>query len=118
MTKAWGYELIMNLSDCDRNIMQSKELLEQYVVKLCKLIDMKRYGNCIIEYFGTNKTTTAGFSLVQLIETSSITGHFADDSRQIFLNVFSCKPFKKAKAVEFTRIFFGAKKVTHKFIER
>ena len=41
----------------------------------------------------------AGYSLVQLIETSAITGHFCDASGDAYLDIFSCKDFDPATAI-------------------
>ncbi len=77
---------------------------------LCELIGMKRYGDCQIVHFGEGRV--AGYSMVQLIETSLISGHFANDSNRAYLDIFSCKGYDPAVVEEFSRIFFGALKST------
>ena len=114
----YGMELIMDLHDCDPGILASKNKLKEYIIKICKLIKMKRYGKPIIERFGLGMDFTAGYSLVQLIESSSITGHFSELWRSIYLNIFSCKSFDAGKATEFTKAFFKAKKVKNRIIAR
>ncbi len=42
--KVYGYELIMDLCDCDKKVLTSKKKLKEYVDKLCKIIKMKKYG--------------------------------------------------------------------------
>jgi len=116
--KIFGYELIMDLYHCDVEVMKSKEKLTEYIVELCKLIDMKRYGEPTIEYFGTAKAETAGYSIVQLIETSSITGHFSDAWERIYLNIFTCKDFDHLAAVTFTKEFFKCGKSKYKLLVR
>ncbi len=105
----FGYELVMDLSGCDLAVMSSKKKLAEYVDKLCKLIDMKKYGKVQLPYFGLEKPHTKGYSLLQFIETSSITGHFSEYWRKSYINVFSCKPYDHKLAAEFTKKFFGAK---------
>ncbi|MEW6009553.1 MAG: S-adenosylmethionine decarboxylase [Candidatus Omnitrophota bacterium] len=114
----YGYELIMNLYGCDKKILTSRKKLQEYVDKLCKLIKMKKFGKTLIPYFGENKAFTKGYSLVQLIETSSITGHFSDLWGQAYINVFSCQTFDHVLAREFTRQFFSAKRVKNTFLVR
>lgn len=114
----YGYELIMDLSDCDKSIISSRKKLQEYVDTLCPLIKMKQYGKTLIPYFGTNKAFTKGYSLVQLIETSSITGHFSEFWGTAYINVFSCKTYNHELAKKFTKNFFGAKKLTARFITR
>jgi len=114
----YGYELVMDLSGCDEKVLTSRKKLQEYVDKLCKLIKMKKFGKTLLPYFGENKDFTKGYSLVQLIETSSITGHFSDFWGKAYINVFSCQKFSHIAAKKFTRQFFGAKKVKNRFLIR
>ena len=114
----FGYELILDLFDCDLAAISNREKLEEYAYKLCKVIKMKAYKDPIIEYFGEKKAFTKGYTLVQLIETSSITGHFSEHWQHCYINIFSCKEFDKRKAEVFTKKFFGAKRVKSRFLTR
>jgi len=116
--RIYGYELIMDLSECDLSVMRSAKKIREYADKLCKLIKMKKYGKALVPYFGTDKPFTAGYSLVQLIETSSITGHFSEHWKTAYINIFSCKVYDEKLALEFTREFFKAKKVKSRYIVR
>lgn len=116
--KIFGYELVMDLSGCDPKVITSSAKLKEYVDKLCKLIKMKKFGDTLVPYFGEDKEFTKGYSLVQLIETSSITGHFSEFWGKAYINVFSCQTFDHIKAREFTRKFFGAKKVKNRLLVR
>ncbi len=116
--RVFGYELIMDLGGCDLEIMSSKEKLTEYVDKLCPLIKMEKYGKTLLEYFGTKKPHTKGYSLLQFIETSSITGHFSEKWRISYINIFSCKSFDPEAAKKFTKKFFKAKRLKALFIKR
>jgi S-adenosylmethionine decarboxylase len=116
--QVYGFELVMDLHDCDLEVMSSKKKLQEYVDKLCKVIDMKKYGKTNIPYFGLNESFTKGYSLVQLIETSSITGHFSEFWKTAYINVFTCKTFDKNAALKFTKEFFKAKKVNARYLIR
>lgn len=116
--KVFGYELVMDLSDCDLAVMSSKKRLTEYVNKLCKLIKMKKYGKVQLPYFGLEKPQTKGYSLLQFIETSSITGHFSEHWRKSYINIFSCKPYNHRLAAEFTKKFFGSKNAKIRFLVR
>ena len=102
---AWGLLSSIDIYDCDPEKIKSKEAIVEYVSRLCQLIDMKQYGEPIVVHFG--KGQTEGFSLVQLIETSLISGHFANESNRAFIDIFSCKPYDPEKAAEFSKDFFG-----------
>ena len=105
---AWGMSTSVDLQGCDPTAIRSRERIEQYVVDLCELIGMRRFGECQIVHFGAGRV--AGFSMTQLIETSLISGHFANDSNRAYLDIFSCKPYIPKIVEEFSKDFFGASK--------
>lgn len=115
-SKIYGQELIMDLHDCDPKILRSRKKISEYSNRLCKLIKVKEYGKAIVIRFG--KGYIAGFSLVQLIETSLVSGHFSEQWNSAHINVFSCKPFSYKLAKDFTKKFFKAKKTKSKLIIR
>lgn len=108
----FGQELVLNLVDCDPKKISSKKEIQKFVVELCdKVIHMKRYGKAIIPHFGHDNPITAGYSLVQLIETSSVTAHFSELKKSVYLNIFSCQWFDHEKTVAYCKHFFEAKRV-------
>ena len=86
-------------------------------LKVCDLIDMKRFGEPQIIHFGPNERV-AGFSMTQLIETSLVSGHFANETNAAYLDIFSCKEYEPSKAAEFCKDFFGAQSVTYQVLFR
>lgn len=114
----FGYELTMDLRGCDLTILSSKKKLKEYTDKLCKLIKMKQYGKTLLPYFGEKEEFTKGYSLVQLIETSSITGHFSEYWKTAYINIFSCKKYDQNLAKKFTKEFFKAKSIKTRLLTR
>ena len=114
----FGYELVLDLSGCDLAVMSSKKKLTAYVNKLCKLIKMKKFGKVQLPYFGLDKPHTKGYSLLQFIETSSITGHFSEYWRKAYINIFSCKKYDHKLAEKFTQEFFKAESIKSAFLTR
>ncbi len=114
----FGWELIMDLYECDPARVSSEKAIKAYAQKLCKLLGMKPYGEAQTPYFGENQEHTKGYSLLQFIETSSITGHFSEHTRAVYINIFSCKRYDIEAAERFTREHFGAKQVNSRFIVR
>ncbi len=109
--ETFGQELILNLYDCDLKKISSKREIHKFVVALCdRVIRMKRFGRAIIPHFGHDNPVTSGYSLVQLIETSSVTAHFSEYKKSAYLNIFSCAWFDAKKTENFCKDFFGAKK--------
>ena len=116
--KIYGQELILDLIDCDPKIIRSKKKILEYSNKLCNLIKVKKYGKPIIERFALHLDYVAGYSLVQLIESSLVSGHFSELWNKAFINIFSCNSFNSKKAADFTKKFFHAKKIRKRIIIR
>jgi len=72
---------------------------------LCDLIEMKRFGETQVVHFGEDEKV-AGYSMVQLIETSLISGHFANQSNAAYIDVFSCKAYLPEMVQTFAEEFF------------
>jgi S-adenosylmethionine/arginine decarboxylase-like enzyme len=114
----FGWELIMDLYECDPDAISSEHAIKTYARKLCDLLEMKPYGEALTPYFGENQEHTKGYSLLQFIETSSITGHFSEHTRACYINIFSCKAYDVDKAESFTKTHFGAARVNSRYILR
>lgn len=104
----WGLLTSIDLKDCDPKKIASGEYITQFAIDLCEHIHMKRFGNPIVVRFGDDPRVQ-GYSLAQLIETSLISGHFAEDTNRAFLDVFSCKEYPPKKVAEYCQKYFGAK---------
>jgi S-adenosylmethionine/arginine decarboxylase-like enzyme len=119
ISEDFGTELVLNLYDCDLEKISDGNHIQKFVTELCdKVIFMKRYGEALIPHFGHDSPITSGYSLVQLIETSSITAHFSEHKKAVYMNIFSCKWFDPDLTEKFCKEWFGAKKVEKWFLER
>jgi S-adenosylmethionine/arginine decarboxylase-like enzyme len=56
--------------------------------------------------------------MTQLIETSLISGHFANATNAAYINVFSCAYYDPEKVLRFTKNWFGAKEATKSVLNR
>lgn len=115
---SFGLEVVLDLYECDPKVIRSGKKLAEYATKLCKLLKMKKFGKTLLPHFGYKEAHTAGFSMLQFIETSSITGHFSELWNSAYLNVFSCRDFDTKKCIDFTVKFFAAKKVNSRVLVR
>ena len=104
----WGMLTSLDLHDCDGKLIRNKRAIKEYVVKLCKKIKMRRFGDTKVINFGEAEEV-AGFSMLQLIETSLISGHFANKTNNAYIDIFSCKYYNPEEVAEFTKKFFRAK---------
>lgn len=103
---AWGIAASIDIYNCNPETIRNESKIRQFVVELCDLIGMRRFGETQVVHFGEDERV-AGFSMIQLIETSLISAHFANQSNTTYLDVFSCKPYDPTIAEEFARKFFG-----------
>jgi len=84
--KAWGLCTALDLQDCNPDLIRNADHIRRYVVELCELIDMKRFGECQVVDFGSGRV--AGYS------------------------IFSCKGYDPAVVEAFSKDFFGARRST------
>ena len=116
--KTYGTELILDLYGCDQKTIRSRKKLSDFIDNLCALINMRKYGKSSIHHFGLNNPHTAGYSLIQFIETSSITAHFSELWNSAYINIFSCKQFDVEKTSSFAKKFFGARRMKKRVVLR
>ena len=117
-TGYWGYHLILDCQGCNRSEISNRGNLTAFVKTLVKEIDMVAYKDPVLEHFATHDLDKAGFSLVQLIETSSITGHFVDKNGDAYLDIFSCKPFDIELVKRVVMIYFHPQKIKTHYLTR
>ena len=118
MSEYWGYHLILDCKSGDKKLIGDKQNIKNFVVELVDRINMVSFGEPIVEHFASHDGEKAGFSLVQLIETSSIVGHFIDSSGNFYLDVFSCKEFEIEKVTECVDEFFFPLKTRSRYLLR
>ena len=102
----WGIATSIDIYHCNPKTIRSAAKIKQFVAELCRLIEMKRFRETQVVHFGEEERV-AGYSMVQLIETSLISAHFANQSNTTYLDVFSCKFYEPRQAAEFTLEAFG-----------
>lgn len=101
----WGVLTSVDIYKSDPDIIRDGKRIKQFVNQLCDLIDMKRFGECQVVHFGEDKKVE-GFSMTQLIETSLISGHFANELNTVYLDIFSCKFYEPREVAEFATSYF------------
>ena len=74
------------------------------------------FGPPKLVHFGTDDKM--GYTLVQLIETSNISGHFCEGTEEAYLDVFSCKDFDRKLVKSLAKEFFLPQKIFSRTILR
>lgn len=118
--KFWGYHLMLDCAGCKiEDGIASKEAIYNFVKELVVAIDMEAHGEPIIEYLlpGDPKQ---GYSLLQLITTSNITGHFMEkpEVATAYFDIFSCKVYDQQTVIDMVNKYFEPKKMRVNFITR
>lgn len=117
MADYWGYHLQLNCKACNENAKWPNEnKIYEFTKELVQAIDMIAYGEPQIYHFGTGNK--AGYTLIQLIETSNIAAHFCDDSGDVYLDVFSCKEFSMRTVIDLVHEWFEPERITPHFQKR
>lgn len=114
---AFGLSCQINLYDCDPAAISDAETIRRFARHLVAAIDMRAYGEPQVIHFGPTPAV-AGYSLVQLIETSLISGHFVDATGNAYVDIFSCKDYSVDVAIGVCREHFAPSRVTTSFQDR
>lgn len=108
----WGQTLSVDLYECNYSALTNPKILKKFCRELCDKIDMIPVGQPIIKRFG--KGELEGYSLMQFIETSSITIHADEFGNKAFIDIFSCKLFNDEGARNFCKDFFKADRMKYR----
>jgi S-adenosylmethionine/arginine decarboxylase-like enzyme len=112
----WGYHLILDVSKCIPPNIRCAQNISNFTKTLVQRIDMVPYGGPQIVKFGSGNK--AGYTLVQLIETSNICAHFVEETNDMYLDVFSCKLFNPSDVEEIVEQFFCPENMKKTFLTR
>ncbi|KUK50245.1 MAG: S-adenosylmethionine decarboxylase [candidate division TA06 bacterium 32_111] len=113
----WGLLTSIDLHNCNPDIIRDADAIKRYVDELCQLIEMKKFGDTQVVNFGEDERV-AGYSMTQLIETSLISGHFANLTNNAYIDIFSCKYYDPQIAADFTQKYFQAKDIKIHYVLR
>lgn len=107
---------MLDCSGCNSNIA-SKDSIYCFVKELVDKIGMTPHGEPVIEYLlpGDPKQ---GYSLMQLITTSNICGHFMELDGTAYFDVFSCKQYEIETVKFVVQKYFDPKKMRVTFMTR
>ena len=111
----FGYHLMLDCSGCMR--IDDRENIYNFVKELVERIGMTAHGEPVIEYLlpGDPKQ---GYSLMQLITTSNICGHFIELDGTAYIDIFSCKEFEVEIVKNVVKNYFSPEKMRVNFITR
>ena len=112
----WGYHMMIEMSRCRPQSIRCAQNIALFSRRLVKDIDMVAYGKPQIVRFGSGDK--AGYTLVQLIETSNIAAHFCEESNDAYVDVFSCKAFDPKVVRCVARAHFSPESFRYRLVKR
>lgn len=106
--KYYGQHMLVDTRRCNSKIT-SIPAVTQFIKELVVLIDMVGWQEPMVTRFPEDKAlgSLQGVSAIQMIYTSSITLHGHDQTRDMYLDVFSCKAYEAEKVENFVKEFFA-----------
>ena len=114
----WGKHLLIDAFAGNLSKISSEENIRNFVNDLVVKIDMVKYGDLWINNFATHDPAKAGYSFVQMIETSNITGHFVDADGNFYIDVFSCKDYDEQVVLELVDLYFSPESTDWLIVDR
>ncbi len=103
---AWGLATGIDFHFCNPETIRDGDLIKKLTIALCDHIKMKRHKDCVVEDFGEGEV--AGYSMFQLILTSNVSAHFANETNTTYFDIFSCKYYNPFDAANFLMLCLGA----------
>jgi S-adenosylmethionine/arginine decarboxylase-like enzyme len=99
-----------------RGAIRCPGIITQFSDDLVKRIDLFPYGRPQVQHFGSGNK--AGYTLVQLIETSNIVAHFVEETDDMYLDVFSCKPYDPLVVSQVVKKYFNPLSMHPRYLVR
>ena len=94
LVEPFGWLLAVDAYGCKVDRLTTAKHIVAFVTYLCDdVLRMRRFGEPILSWFGASSPKTEGYSVVQLIETSSVVGHFSGYRQSAHIDIFSCAPY-------------------------
>ena len=118
MRKFWGYHLMIDCMNCNKEKVKDINNIKKFINALVRCCKMKKLGDLKIENLQIGNKALDGYSVVQIIHTSSITGHFMDASGDAYIDIFSCKEFNIEEVTTVITKYFNPEKMNKHFLIR
>ncbi len=105
------YHIIFDAVGCDKKMISNEKFVFKLLMDIPKLVNMKiLVGPNLVRDYDPENTGITG---VAIISFSHISIHTFDKTGEVFIDVFSCKPFdyKKIKSYLFQKLKVPPEKV-------
>lgn len=103
---SFGLSTFFDLAGCDRELIAEPGTILNFKVVVLARIEMLAHGAPTLERFALHDPVAAGYTLLQLITTSHLAVHFAEETGGVHVDVFSCRAYRPRTVVGVARQFF------------
>jgi S-adenosylmethionine/arginine decarboxylase-like enzyme len=119
----FGKHIIIDANECNENKIKDLDNIKYFIDVLCKVGNMEKKGDLIIELFPENdfniKNDLVGYSIVQIISLSNITLHINFISKTVYFDYFTCsKDLKENEVINLFTNYFNPKTIKKIILER
>lgn len=114
----YGNHLIIDGFNCNEERLNDKELVNDILLELPKIMDMKCISEPVVVSHKAEKQEESGITGFVLIAESHISIHTYPIKKYVTIDIFSCKEFDAQKATNYLEKSFGMGKVEKQFMKR
>lgn len=108
--RPWGAWAAVDFT-APKEAIRSEAVCREIVSEVIQAIGMTPHGDPVVAWFGEPGTEKEGWTVVQLITTSHLAGHFCAHTGRCFLDIFSCRDFDVRAVVDALRDTLGREAV-------
>lgn len=105
--KSWGMETAINLQNCDATLIRDAASIKAYIKKICQLINVEQKQATLLTH-RDSPSNKSGYSVAQLVERGSISGHFDNHTNNAYIRIFTSSPHEATAVAAFSTTFFKA----------
>lgn len=109
--------VIINLYGCDQSLIKSKQVIQDFAIQLCKLLNLQRTDDLLLTPYSDDERRD-GIAVIQSANGALITGNFVAQDERIYLDILCIEQIDLNFVSTFCQDFFKAQKWDAKLISR
>lgn len=112
-----GTHLIIDAYGCKQNLDNVKKI-KNLLNDLVDMVGMKKLSNAKVVFYEAEKPINSGVTGIILLNESHISIHTYSNRDEIYMDIFSCRPFDPDNVKKYLKDFFKIDKLKQKVIRR
>jgi S-adenosylmethionine/arginine decarboxylase-like enzyme len=103
----WGFHAILDCSNSDAAAIQSESTIRSWLAEVATVVSTSAVGEPQLAITGEGDANKHGFSAVQLLNIGSIVINCVNNSKHIYIDIFSCQEFTLQAVEDIIKNYFG-----------